>query len=337
MYPAAANFDIRIENTEGGNVSIYYPETKQEKIIGHVIKPVRKTGKKGFTASGWIEKNRIAAVSVNAIHVKLSGERELISILPKEFIKSVKNYNSYLSYPSAIIISLSAGEGILGGDFSPVVGNEVFINGKEIPADYNPKIGDRIAIQVVRSKELIEIIFENKFNGRIIEITNDGEERIVGKVLKPVLGIGRFAGSKFVPPGRIRANHPGVIEVSTSNVGYLGGFQIIPAVHGESKEMILAKIKTQWMVVSPIDEDSFAGKSPLFYGFIYPRYNKENLEEKQWDKKLLQNFLAEVKKTKKDRWEAMPIFDIKPRAGLPKDADKFLRDVVEIRILFPIE
>jgi hypothetical protein len=101
--------------------------------------------------------------------------------------------------------------------------------------------------------------------------------------------------------------------------------------------MINAKIKTQWMVVSPIDEGSFAGRSPLFYGFIYPRYKDVDLEQSDWNEKLVQNFIVEVKKKDKEQWEAMPIFDMKPGRALPKAADTFLRDISEIRILFPIE
>jgi len=50
-----------------------------------------------------------------------------------------------------------------------------------------------------------------------------GGREFLGLVLKPVFGVGRLEGTKWA--GRIRANHPGVICVSTSREGKVGDFK----------------------------------------------------------------------------------------------------------------
>ena len=74
--------------------------------------------------------------------------------------------------------------------------------------------------------------------------------------------------------GRIRAAHPGVIDVSTSPNGEIGGFQIIPRDHAMSPEMTFTRTKTQWMVVGPLWalDESMEGLPPLFSDYLYPAF-----------------------------------------------------------------
>jgi hypothetical protein len=81
---------------------------------------------------------------------------------------------------------------------------------------------------------------------------------------------------------RLRANHAGVIDISTSDYGIVGGFQIIPWDHAlKSKEMQGAWGATQWMIIAPADGKSMmGGTAPLFDGSLVPGPSKG---ERLWD------------------------------------------------------
>jgi len=104
--------------------------------------------------------------------------------------------------------------------------------------------------------------FPSKINGQ----TSD----TLAQVIKPVDGVGRFDGSKFADIGEIRANHPGVICISTSKKGAIGGFQIIPEEHSHDNEMKESWIKSQWMILKSLNGHCIAGSFPLFSGLIRP-------------------------------------------------------------------
>jgi len=97
------------------------------------------------------------------------------------------------------------------------------------PRWLRPTLGDSIQIVVERPRRYPSSLeFENRFGGFIRLRYPDGEEKVVGMVLKPVQGCGRFTGTQFSDVGRLRANHTGVIDISTTPIGTIGGFQIIP-------------------------------------------------------------------------------------------------------------
>jgi hypothetical protein len=127
----------------------------------------------------------------------------------------------------------------------------------------------------VRLKYIPEgVEFENRFGGIswVKEIGLDAYP--IGQVLKPVVGCGRFLGTQYAGTGRIRANHPGVIDISTCPEGVTGGFQIIPRDHSMSPEMTNARAKTQWMVIGPLYalDPSWEGLPPLFTDYLYPAW-----------------------------------------------------------------
>ncbi|MDQ3023476.1 MAG: hypothetical protein M3R04_03670, partial [bacterium] len=140
---------------------------------------------------------------------------------------------------------------------------------------YRPAEGDLMYFRVERLKYNPEWIeFENRFGG-IIWVKELGVDAYpIGQVLKPVVGCGRFTGTQYADTGRIRANHPGVIDISTCHEGVTGGFQIIPRDHSMSSEMTNARTKTQWMVVGPLYalDPSWEGLPPLFTDYLYPAW-----------------------------------------------------------------
>jgi len=136
-----------------------------------------------------------------------------------------------------------------------------------------PKVGDQIVIEVERRKYNPEWIeFENGFGGLVWVKEVGLDPYPIGQVLKPVAGVGRFLGTQYAGVGRVRANHPGVLCISTAPMGEIGGFQIIPRDHAMSSEMTFARVKTQWMVVGPLWalDPSWEGTAPLFSDYFYP-------------------------------------------------------------------
>lgn len=339
-------YRIRIENRKGGAIEVSEDKGQEWAPAGKVVYPTTKVSKTGYSAAKWVAPGEVAAAAVNSIHIKtgsIETERTIFSILPKEFIMPPKKYRSFLSPNSSIYTNIKAGTSIFGGGASPFVGNAVMLlepvqNIVQIPQGYVPKIDDRLYIIVTKPKKMPKaIVFENRFGGEITIEYYSGDKRVIGEVLRPVSGVGRFEGSRYVDPGRIRANHAGVIDISVSPKGELGGFQIVPALHGQNMNYV--KKMTQWMVIGPKDvtDPSLEGIAPFFRGYIQPKYSPDDLEAKNWEERLLSRYLVEVKYDGEDGWEPTPIYSLKRKWPLPKWANSTFDYVSHFRIFFPVE
>ena len=339
---------IKINNSVNGSIEVSKDKGLNWEPIGSVIYPTEKISSQGFAASKWIESGRVAATAVNAIHIKTGPkdrDKSIFSLLPVEFLQPPKKYKSFLSPNSSIYTNIIAGSQIFGGEFSPFVGNEVKIapQGKALAPmrkGYVPKINDFIYIIVKQPVNYPkEMVFENSFGGKITLKYFNGQETIVGQVLRPVSGIGRFEGGVYTGSARIRANHPGVIDVSVSPMDQMGGFQIVPSVH--AADMAYVKDGTQWMIISPIEvgQPALEGLPPFFRQFIRPVYDQVSIEAQDWDDYALSRFLVDVKYVGTEKWHPMPIFEINKyyfKRSLPTWANSVLKNVSHIRILFPI-
>lgn len=340
-------YRIIIHNVVNGEIEASRDKGGTWQTLGKVLAPAAKVNDEGYTASKWVDDGDIAAVAVNAIHVKTDyNEKEekgiIFNISPKEYFNKL----AVTSPEATIFTDIKAGEGIFGGGFSPFVGSRVQVLGPgnqfgDIQTGYSPSIGDVMLIRVERpTKYPKEIVFENRFGGLISIKYLDGETRYIGQVLRPVEGVGRFIGSEYADVGRIRANHAGVICISTSPLVNceLGGFQIIPSGHGMSQEMITARTLTQWMVIGPISalDPSFEGVAPFFKYFLQPRYSEDDIDKPDWQQRMLERFLVEVKYKGSDEWKPMPAFSMDLNKPLPKWANTAMEGVTHIRILFPI-
>jgi len=138
-------------------------------------------------------------------------------------------------------------------------------------------LGDVLSIENRGPESDVERVeFENCFGGRIVAFGKTGIPRTVGQVLRPVTGVGRFAGSKYAGVGEIRANHPGVICISTSPWDEIGGLQIVPARHASEPDLNYVRTKSVWMVVGPASVilPDLEGQTPLFRGHFRPRQGK---------------------------------------------------------------
>jgi hypothetical protein len=186
-----------------------------------------------------------------------------------------------------------------------------------------------------------EIIFENRFGGLITIQYGEEKPKPIGQVLRPVQGIGRFIGSYFSEVGRLRANHNGVIDISTSPRGKIGSFQIVPADHAMSPETHYIRELTQWMVVGPVSalDPSWEGTAPLYSAFLRPRYDRNDIWGSDPVEGLIGRVWFDVKKRGSDGtisdWQPMPSLWLEANAPLPKWAGTALSNVTHIRIVFP--
>ena len=317
--------EIKIPCIEDSEVEAILPDG--EKIpLGRVLMTPSKTNYPAYTASKWSEKSSVCASAVNAVHILLNVEKErgrIISLVPSVTIAPAAGRGSFFS------IECEAGTGLFGG-FAPLTGSKVFINrnGAEIPLTDVPKSGDVLIIRtkLPESPKIFMVDIENRPGGRVIAHSTGGV-KIIARVIRPVGGVGRFEGSKFQSVGRIRASHSGVIDVSTSRRGRIGGFQIMPLKHAlTSKEMFNAWKLTQWMIISPLPgEKDLEGQAPLFKDSFIPGT--------QLNDKLPDLFSQYGRKSlilcRRDggEWERLPEF-----SGLYHNA---LKDITHLRLYFP--
>ncbi|NBV41479.1 hypothetical protein EBR96_01750 [bacterium] len=278
-------FRVAIENWLDGSISVSTDKGNTWIKIGHVLVPNMSTLHEiqdgEFTASDWAPIGGVAATAVNAIHLKVAhagSHGSLFSILPKELLTNSVLITSYLSRSSSIYVDIPGGQGILGGDWSFRIGDPLYLisspNGEMVPWPNHraPELGDTMVI-VAQAPPVNEwtIEFDNKVGGNVTFFQEGEPPKTIAKVIKPFQGSGNFQGGFFQSTGKIRANHPGVIDVSTSPYHQIGGFQIVPLYHSKAQNLSYVHKSPVYMVVAPLDEDGFLeGQPPLFNGFIRP-------------------------------------------------------------------
>lgn len=339
---------IRVVNEYDGEVAVSTDHGWQWDRVGRVLRYTESVNEKAYTAAKWVEPGRVAATAVNAIHLNV-GRNEtddrgvVFSLLPREFLIPPQDYRSFLSPNSSIYTDIPAGSAIFGGGAAPFVGNPLYleIESALVPIEdgYVPQRGDILVIRVIQPQPYpISVEFENRPGGAVTLRQSDGSETVLGWVIRPVSGVGRFGGTLFTAVGRIRAGHAGVVDISTSPEGLLGGFQIIPVGHALSPEMESAWRKTQWMILGPVERQTalWEGIMPLFCQHIRPAYRPDDLMAWDWRQRLLERFLIDIESD--GTWEAMRCLHLgsDPAQPLPAWADSALEGVDKIRLLFPL-
>ncbi len=344
---------IVIENEPSGRIFAVKDNGTTWEAIGRVLYPCQKINPRGYTASKWAKPSAVAATAVNAIHIKtgdntLEAKGMVFSLVPFEMVNPPGYYSSFLSPDSSIYTDIKAGTSIFGEEYSPFVGNPVYFQRGAtaetvlLNEEFVPMAGDRIIIRVLEPFVPPKaVVFENREGGNVLLVMSGDQEQVIGEVLKPVHGVGRFQGTKYAGVGRIRANHTGVIDISTSPVNKTGGFQIIPSNHALSPEMGNASRLTQWMVVAPVpgQEEFLEGMPPLFSNYLRPVYSDVALESSGWLNDVLRRYIVDVKIRGSNSWQPMPEFDIDPdpKKALPAWTADAISDVTHIRIFFPVE
>jgi hypothetical protein len=315
-----------------------------------VLRYTTRVSPQGYTASKWAPMGAVAATAVNAIHLRAGYNARddkgvVFSILPKEMLTATGvKLQSYLSPDSSIYTDIPGGTGLFGGHWAPILGNPVYLQQGDalarLPEGYVPRQGDALVIPILRPRNSPKaIVFENRFGGFITLEDWQGQEQVIGQVLQPVAGVGRFTGTQYAAVGRLRANHNGVIDISVAPFGAIGGFQILPREHAMSPEMVRARTMTQWMVVGPLDarDPSWEGVAPLFCDYLAPSWSEDDWAQPDWLRAVASRVLADVR-INDGPWQSMPTFSFDPDLSLPLPdwANTALQEVTHVRILLPV-
>lgn len=273
-------FRIEIPARENEMVRAVRPDGSAWEL-GKVIRVPSATKYPAYTASAWAQPGTVAASAVNALHLCVGVEKErgrIVSVVPAETIAPAA------ASSASFVVDCPAGTGVFGG-WSPAVGSRVRVRRADgswrflSPAKM-PQPDETLVITVTEDRDSPYMIdFENRQGGAVTAYYTHRRE-IIATVERPVRGVGRFGGSMFQRRSALRANHCGVICVSTSNRGSIGGFQIIPWEHSFSKEMQHAWNDAQWMIVKGTDGKKLTGTAPLFSNCFVPG---GQVRERLWD------------------------------------------------------
>lgn len=290
---------ILFVNEEKGPVKISLDDGKTWRQIGQIIMPIRgiihEVLDYEFTASDWAPVGSVAASAVNAIHIKSgqgNGHAFVFSIHPREVYESSATL-TYYTPDSAIYtsISVTANNTIFSGKLAPHVGDPIFkMNEKGDLIPWKSKdilqVGERFVIVVNEPDRKIEYVEFNNHWGGLVQMKENNTDITVARVYRPVQGCGRFGGSLYQDVGLLRANHPGVICVSTSPYGVLGGFQIIPNFHANSDSLNYVVGNMAYMVIGPVDSKQgwLEGTFPFYNRLFRPGDRVEAKLFGQWQK-----------------------------------------------------
>jgi len=330
---------LRITNAAGGAIEASTDGGATWQRLGSVVAPADRVNPASYTAAGWAHDSAIAATAVNAIHIKVAvhpqtGRPMTLSLVPGgEMVGAATRQRS-----SAIVTDIPGGSSIFGGGMGPYVNSPVCIVAARfiapstagamnraatpLPPDYQPHEGDILLVSRIEPPRLpLYAVFENRPGGAITLDYGEGPVP-AGVVDRPVTGIGRFEGGLYCWPGRVRANHPGVIDVSTAPHGMIGGFQIIPRKHARSPEMTYALSGHQWLIIGPADDaPDFSGQPPFFSGTILPSYRPDDIlgDYADWVQRVWSRTMVEVR-FNGGPWELMPRIAIADAVGESNDA-----------------
>lgn len=275
---------LRVTNTAGGPIEVSRDGGGTWIILGCVTHPALTVSRNSYTAAGWANDSAIAATAVNALHIKIAANPETQRPMTISLVPGGRTLGAATRVPgSSIYTDLDGGTGIFGGGLGPYVNSPVLLANSQppvkLPPTYVPAEGDVLLIIRHAPVRLPRYaVIENRAGGAVEVDYGEGPVK-VGVVDQPVRGIGRFEGALQAAAGRVRANHPGVLDISTSPIYLMGGFQIIPRGHASSPELAYVKGGAQWLVLGPESPSApdWAGQPPFFSSMILPSYRRDDL------------------------------------------------------------
>ena len=297
---------IYIDNIENGSIK-KFNKFGEEIQLGTVLKPaVDLKNSNGFWAAHYVKANNrsfsaVDAVGVNAIHCVVTTENydpinynKWSAMIFSLGVKEDYDHSGNNCNDSVIYTSIPGGTDLFGGDSAPFTGSPVECLApsntwvsmeKYFGNDFSKPMPKYLRIIVSRPNTPLGFpdyfefenwssgdVLQNQVmpaNGKVLVHYPNGELLHIADVVQRVLATGRFIGSEYAGLSKLRANHGGVICLSTiPYLGYLGnsmvkhnqrgGFQIIPANHAKFLEYKL-KIdcikKDQYMIISYIGAD----------------------------------------------------------------------------------
>ena len=318
-------FEIHLPFERGAEVRAVLPDGRTW-TLGHVLELPERTRWPSYTASAWGTPGTVTASAVNAAHILIGvedGQGRTMSVLPRETIAPAAGPGA------AIVLDCRAGESFFGA-WAPPAGAEITVkSGSETHPLHEklPEEGDILIFKVSERDAPYMVDFENRPGGRVVAYSRSSAD-VIARVIRPLGGVGRFEGTLYQWGSRVRANHSGVIDVSTSDYGIIGGFQIIPWDHAiSSAEMQGVWGATQWMVIGPTDGASdMGGTEPLFAGGLVPGPSRG---ERLWDVWSTYGRRSLVTaRLDGGEWTTLPAV-----SGLAPEA---LKSITHLRIYFPI-
>lgn len=291
------DYKIYIENFAGGVISkvvdgVHY-------VMGNVTTPATSAYEPtdGYWAAHYVRSldgnyGAVTGMGVNAIHLFVGPEQAYDPAVAQTGPSNVWKPRLISILPAGepagtgkIGTNIAGGTQLFGGWSAAYVGSPVKYyasNQQWRPIEefyrtnsYNTA-PTRILIEVYKPTtvhgQLDYIVFENEVGGDVTLIYENGYSKTIATVLQRVEGHGRFAGSEYAELGRVRANHGGVICLSTSNntglASQRGGFQIIPANHAKYLRHFLDSNyigRAQWMIVGPLGSEPEDLLDPVYY------------------------------------------------------------------------
>jgi hypothetical protein len=263
-------FTIHVPMELGTQAQVIFPDGAALDM-GRVLAVPQKSRHPSFTASKYGIGGQIIATASNAHHIQISvedGAGRTMSLIPSQTFANAPGFGA------SFIVEGIGGSG-LWGEYSPFVGSPAYIvNQVGVPVLFNNlqifQFATALEIRVYRPEREIEYFeIENVEGGKAWYRDASGDHQFA-VVESRVLGTGRFEGTLFQGLGRVRANHPGVICVSTCAKREIGGFQIVPLSHTYSSEMQKTRRMHQYIVLRGVDFEDIAGQSPFFKGWVRP-------------------------------------------------------------------
>ncbi|MDR3076876.1 MAG: hypothetical protein LBU26_06210 [Synergistaceae bacterium] len=268
--PARLMFTIHVPMEPGAQAQVIFPDGTA-KDMGRVHSVPGKSRHPSFTASKYGIGGQVIATASNAHHIQISveeGTGRTMSLIPSQTFVNAPGLDT------SFIIEGIGGSG-LWGEYSPFAGSPVYVvNQIGVPVLFNNislfRFATALEIRVYRPEREIEYFeIENIDGGKAWYHDAAGDHQFA-VVESRVSGTGRFEGSMFQGLGRVRANHPGVICVSTCDKREIGGFQIVPLSHTYSSEMQKTRQMHQYLILRGVNFEDIAGQSPFFKGWLRP-------------------------------------------------------------------
>ena len=275
-------YTLRIPFEVGAQSEVRFPDGRVLPM-GKVRVLPWKSKHPGFTASRYGVGGEVVATAANAHHFLIDvedGRGRTLSLIP------TATFVATAGLGSCIVVEGTGGIG-LWGRYAPTVGSPVFVVNR---------IGSRIRF---RSPDLLKVAtglevdvhappaavdylqIENRVGGRAWYHDGTGDH-LFGVVDRPVTGTGRFSGTLYQAAGFVRANHLGVLCVSTTPVGDIGGFQIVPRNHTFNPELQKTQRMSQWLILRGPDYEDLTGKFPFFSGAVRPGDREDPRSHQGW-------------------------------------------------------
>ena len=214
--PASAppdTFRIRLANSPQGKIEASVDQGETWTLIGHVTRPATKINE-GSPLLEVIPAGTVAAATPTSLTIRVPH----LQSAPR-FLRVTARGEA----PSPFTIATDlAPSGILFRALAPALGTQVLLERAglpdTLPTNYTPKSGD--VLQLMSEPVAgapASVVLENRPDGRVVTLDAKGQETLVGRVRKPLQGIGRYGGTERAGSGAVVSAQPSAFIVSTAS------------------------------------------------------------------------------------------------------------------------